>query len=135
MTTAASRTRDATGSRRSAHAIGSGSATPVVSSTIASSVGLRVDEVDQRAVELVAEHAAHAAAGQLDLARGVAAEQRAIDADLAELVDDHAELARRVALGTPREQAVDQRGLAGAEKAGHEDERDSHADSIAPRLQ
>ena len=94
-----------------------------------------LDEIDQRTIELVPEHAAHAAAGQLDLARGIVAEQRAVDADLAELVDDHAELALGVALGTAGEQPVDQRGLACAEKAGHENKRDSHADSIAPRLQ
>src|SRR4029078_1447046 len=81
-------------------------------------IRVRRTQLQQGAIELVAEHAAHAAAGQLDLARRLAAEQRRIDADRAELVDDDAELAGLAPRRAPREQPVDERGLAAAEKPG-----------------
>src|SRR6185369_6283355 len=78
-----------------------------------------------------AEHAAHAATGQLDLPRGTA-EQRTIDPDLAELVDHDTELVGLAPSGAAREQPVDERGLAAAEESGHDDKRHAHAASLPP---
>src|SRR3546814_3587683 len=79
-----------------------------------------VEQLLQGGQEIVGHRAAQAAVGQLDdvviRAIGTAAglQQLAIDADLAEFVDDQ----RQPAAPGVAQQVADQRGLAGAEKAG-----------------
>ena len=74
----------------------------------------------ERRNELVRDRAAQAAIGKLDDillgAGGVAArlENLAVDADIAELVDDHREAAALRVL----DHMADERGFAGAQKAG-----------------
>src|SRR5436305_4679695 len=56
-------------------------------------------------------------------------DQQMIEADLAELVDDHRRLREHFVL----QQAIEQRGLAGAEKAGEHRERDWRWRNARPR--
>ena len=68
--------------------------------------------------EFVRDRAAQAAIGELDDLRTgritASLQDLAVDADVAELVDDH----RKLAALRMRDEMPDERGLAGAEKAG-----------------
>ncbi|MNE44572.1 hypothetical protein D3C80_1388040 [compost metagenome] len=69
-------------------------------------------DLEGRAVDAAQAAAGHLAEGD---AVGVGGQQRGVEADLAELVDqDRPALARRLL----RQQLADQRGLAGAQRAG-----------------
>ncbi|MBK9032158.1 MAG: hypothetical protein IPL61_12710 [Myxococcales bacterium] len=90
-------------------------------------LGVAVEDLEDRAIEIVGQHAADAAARQLDLARGAARQQIGVDADRAQLVDDDRQLAGAAARGRARgDHPVDQRGLAGAEEAREHYQRDAH---------
>ena len=98
---------------------GAGSASPVVSMTTRleprDAAGLQpVDQVGQRVDEFAAHRAAEAAVGKLDHAVGRLLDQQMVDRHIAELVDDDGRVGQRRIL----EQPVEQRRLAGAEKAG-----------------
>ncbi|MEI9894137.1 MAG: hypothetical protein WDN28_09685 [Chthoniobacter sp.] len=69
--------------------------------------------------EILAHGAAQAAVGKLEHIVGLF-HQGAIDADLADLIDDHGELVAVILL----EDVVEERGFAGAEKAGEDGDRD-----------
>ena len=98
---------------------GAGSASPVVSMMTRASAGdaaglQPVDEIGQRVDQFAAHRAAEAAVGKLDDAVGGLLDQQMVDRHVAELVDDD----RRVGERRVLQQPVEQRRLAGAEKAG-----------------
>ena len=82
-----------------------------------------VVEIAQQGLQRVDQIAAHGAAQAAALQQHhVVADifhQQVIERDVAEFIDDDGGLAQRLVL----EQAVEQRGLAGAEKAGEDGER------------
>src|SRR6185312_12272811 len=79
-----------------------------------------VQQRRERRQEIVGDRAADAAIGELEdatlvaLFEAAAADELAIDAEIAELVDDESEPPR----SGLRDQAADQAGLAGTEEAG-----------------
>ena len=78
-----------------------------------------VDEIGQRVDQFAAHRAAQAAVRQLDDAVGRLLDQQMVDRHVAELVDDDGGVGQRRVL----EQPVEQRRLAGAEKAGQHRDR------------
>ena len=97
---------------------GAGSASPVVSSITRRKADAAVVEIAQQAFErddqIAAQRAAQAAALQQHHVVVDGLDQQMVEADLAELVDDDGGVGERRIL----QQAVEQRGLAGAEEAG-----------------
>ena len=101
---------------------------------VGSRVALDV-KVEQAGGDFLVHMAAQAAA--VDHAHAVARrlDQHVVDADFAEFVDDH----RGAREGVRLEQAIDQRGLAAAEKAGDQEDRNawrsgSDADKSVSRM-
>ncbi len=84
--------------------------------------GIALAQASQRADQVAAEAAAHAAAGQFEHVVALRENQVGIDPDLAEVVDQDGD-APAVGLGLAQP-AIDQRGLAGAQVAA--DHRDPH---------
>src|SRR5919199_4498872 len=84
-------------------------------------------QVLERGDEVAADRAAETTAGELDDAFVGPFDQQVIEADFAELVDDHGRLGHA---GRP-EQPVQQRGLAAAEKARQDIERDRGLGALA----
>ena len=108
--------------------MGAGSARPVVSRTIRPKAGRAPEfaarhDVAQRLDEIAAQGAADAAAVDEDGVAGQRLVQQMVEPDLAPFVDDH----QRVGERRRAQEAVDQRGLAGAEKTGD----DMKADRVA----
>ena len=87
-----------------------------------------VDEVGQCVDEIATHGAAEAAVGKLDDAVRGLLDQQVVDRHLAELVDDD----RRVGQRRILEQPVEQRRLAGTEKAGEHRDGDGEAAAHRP---
>ncbi len=101
-------------------ATGAGSARPVVSTRIASKLPRRFKRFSTVRIRS-RDGATDAAVVHLEHFLVGVDEQLRVDADLAELVDDHG-IALAVVLG---EDAVEERGLAGAEEAGEHGHRNA----------
>ncbi len=111
------------GNNESDCTIDAGSATPLVSISRWSIASRRSFSSHQRREQVAAKTAADAAAGNADQIAVARLDQIGIDRQFAELVDQHREAA---AVGVAQEM-IDQRGLAGAEIAADQRDRDRAA--------